>query len=155
MRRKAHGLSAEQAHPNYKFGDGGRAVGWRGSELAAFGPEVLPLDHADAATAYERAMTLCSRTRYGLDERTFAAIERLEVEEPGPDAQQWLADRVGVGDVMLVFDRDDVFRVPAPLFIGRWRDMFCPSRDDVVIVPVGGGWVLFYCHEDEFEFARV
>jgi hypothetical protein len=33
--------------------------------------------------------------------------------------------------------------------------MFCPSRDDVVIVPTGGWWALFYCHEDEFEFARV
>jgi hypothetical protein len=137
------------------FGEGGRAVGWRGTELAVFGPEVVPLDDPDAAAAYDRAMTLCSRTRYGLDETAFAVIERLDVEEPGPGAEQWLAERVGAGDVLLVFGRDDVFRVPTPLLLGRWQDMFCPSRDDVVIVPARGGWVLFYCHEDEFEFARL
>ena len=130
-------------------------MGWRRSELAAFGSEVVPLDNPDAVAAYDRAMGLCSRTRYGLDETAFAAIERLDVEEPGPDAQQWLAERVGAGNVLLVFGRDDVFRVPASLVLDNWQDMFCPSRDDVMIVPAGGGWALFYCHEDEFEFARV
>lgn len=129
-------------------------MGWRITELAAFGPEVVPLDLPEAATTYDRAMTRCSRTRYGLDETAFQTIERLDVEEPGPSAQKWLAERVGTGDVMLVFGQDEVFRVPASLFIDRWQDMFCPSRDDVVVVPADGGWVLFYCHEDEFEFAR-
>lgn len=129
-------------------------MGWRSSELTAFGPQVVPLDCADAAAAYDRAMDLCSRTRYGLDETLFAAIERLDVNEPGADARQWLVGRVGNGDVLLVFSQDDVFRVPASLFLGSWQDMFCPSRDDVVIVPAGGGWALFYCHEDEFEFGR-
>ena len=98
-------------------------------------------------------MAQCSRTRYGLDETTFAAVERLDVNEPVPDAQQWLAERVSGGELLLVFGRDEVFRVPAALLPSNWRDMFCPSRDDVVIVPVGGDWVLFYCHEDEFEFS--
>jgi hypothetical protein len=53
-----------------------------------------------------------------------------------------------------VFGRKDVFRVPARVFLDNWQDMFCPSRDDAVILPAGGGWALFYCHEDEFEFAR-
>ena len=57
--------------------------------------------------------------------------------------------------MLLVFGRDDVFRVPASLFLSNWQDIFHPSRDDVVIVPDSGGWALFYCHEDEFEFARV
>jgi hypothetical protein len=130
-------------------------VGWRCSELAAFGPELVPLDHSDAVAAYDLAIGMCSRTRYGLDETVFATIERLDVNEPKPDVQQWLAERVGGSELHLVFERDEVFRVPAALFLSDWRDMFCPSRDDVVIVPVGGGWVPFYCHEDEFEFARV
>jgi len=130
-------------------------VGWRNSELAAFGADVVPLDRPDAAAAYDRAMGLCSRTRYGLDETTLGRIERLDVAEPGPTAEQWLVERVGTGLLLLVYGHDEVFRVPAAVFIGGWRDMFCPSRDDVVIVPDGGGWVLFYCHEDEFEFARV
>src|SRR5688572_6801600 len=130
-------------------------VGWRQSEMAAFGPEVVPLDRPDAFAAYERAITLCSRTRYGLDETAFAAIERLNVEKPGPATLPWLAERVGGGELLLAFGRDEVFRVPAQLFLSRWQDMFCPSRDDVVIMPAGGEWVLFYCHENEFEFSRM
>lgn len=129
-------------------------MGWRHSELAAFGPDVVPLDRLDAAAAFDRAMGFCSRTRYGLDETAIAAVERLSVDEPGPDAQHWLAERVGAGELLLVFGQDEVFRVPAAVFLSGWRNMFCPSRDDVVIVPAGGGWVLFYSHEDEFEFAR-
>ncbi len=130
-------------------------MGWRHSELAAFGPEVVPLGGPNALAAYGRATGLCSRTRYGLDETVFAAIERLEVEEPGSAVRPWLAERVGADDLLLVFGRDEVFQVPTAVFLDRWQDMFCPSRDDVVIVPAGGGWALFYCHEDEFEFARV
>jgi hypothetical protein len=130
-------------------------VSWRHTLLAAFGPEVMPLPHADASAAYNRAMGLCSRTRYGLDESALPAIERLDVEESGPAVMRWLAERVGGGDLLLVFGRDDVFQVSAPLFLDRWQDMFCPSRDDVLVMPVGGGWALFYCHEDEFEFAQV
>ena len=129
-------------------------MGWRHSELARFGPEVVPLDIPDALAAYNWAMALCSRTRYGLDETGFGDIERLDVEGAESAARVWLAARVGDGELLLVFGRDEVFQVPAPLFLGNWQDMFCPSRDDVVIVPAGGGWALFYCHEDEFEFAR-
>jgi hypothetical protein len=130
-------------------------VDWRRAELAVFGSDMAPLDRPDANAAYDRTTRLCSRTRYGLDETTITGIERLDVNERGPEARAWLAERVGVGDLLVVYGRDDVFRVPAPLFLDNWQDMFGPSRDDVVIVPASGGWALFYCHEDEFEFARV
>lgn len=130
-------------------------MGWRHSELAEFGPEVVPLDRAEAQAAYIRANNLCSRTRYGLDEQKFAHIERLDVNDPGPSAEAWLSERVGDGELQIVFGRDEVFLVPAAMFHNHWRDMFCPSRDDVVIIPSVGEWVLFYCHEDEFEFSRV
>jgi hypothetical protein len=130
-------------------------VGWRHLELAAFTPEVVPLDPPDAAAAYDRTVSLCSRTRYGLDETAFDAIERLDVKELGPAARGWLAERVGGGRLLLVFGKDEVFRAPATVFLSHWQDMFCPSRDDVVIVPVGGGWALFYCHEEKFQFTRL
>jgi hypothetical protein len=127
---------------------------WRRSEMVSFGPGVAPLDGPEANAAYERAVGLCSRTRYGLDERAFGVIERLKVDEPSVPPGEWLAKRVGEGELLLVFGRDDAFRVSASLFLGRWQDMFLPSRDDVVILPCGGEWVLFYSHEDEFEFAQ-
>jgi hypothetical protein len=39
-------------------------------------------------------------------------------------------------------------------FVRYWQDMLSPSRDDAVILPEDRGGVLFYCHEDEFEFGR-
>lgn len=129
-------------------------MGWRHSELAAFGPEVVLLTPRDALAAFDRASTCSSRSRYGLNEAAFASIDRLDIEQHAPETRQWLAARVGTEQLLLVFAKDEVVRVPAPLFLDNWQEMFCPSRDDVVILPVGGGWALFYCHEDEFEFAR-
>ena len=128
-------------------------MGWRHTELAAFGPDVVPLSDTDAFAAYRRANECSSKTRYGLDETVFKQIDRLDVEEAGPEAKRWLAERLS-GDVLLVYSGDAVFRVPASLFLDGWQDMFCPSRDDVMILPVEGGWALFYRHENEFEFAH-
>lgn len=127
---------------------------WRNAEMAAFGDEVVRLDRAEALTVSRRAFNCCSKTRYGLDESVFKSIDRLDVNDHEPEARQWLVERIGTGDLFLVFAKNVVFRLPASLFLDQWRDMFCPSRDDVVILPAAGGWVLFYCHEDEFEFAR-
>lgn len=129
-------------------------MGWRHSELSGIGPEVVQLDRQDAAATYHQAVTLCSRTRHGLNETRFSAVERLKVEGSEAAARAWLAERIGSGELLLVFGLEDVVRVPSTLFLDHWQDMFCPSRDDVVIVPVVGEWALFYCHEDEFEFAR-
>jgi hypothetical protein len=129
-------------------------LSWRHLELKAFDPEVVPLGQPDAIAVYELAMSLCSRTRYGLDEAIFPTIERLDVEEEG-GALPWLAARINGNELNIVFSRDDVFRVSTAFFLNNWQDMFCPSRNDVVIVPVDGGWVLFYSHEDEFEFTRL
>ncbi len=115
-------------------------MGWRHSELVAFGPEIVPLSDADALTAFRHAWDCSSQSRYGLSETAFADIERLDVEDPGPEARRWLAERVGGGKLLVVFGRDEVFQMPAPLFLDRWQDMFCPSRDDVVIFPAAGGW---------------
>lgn len=126
---------------------------WRHKELMAFGTDVASLDHLNAVAAYNRAMSLCSRTRYGLDESKFSAIEKLDVNETGTETGLWLNERIGNSELLLVFGEKLVFQVPAALFLANWRDMFCPSRDDVIILPVVGEWVLFYSHEDEFEFA--
>lgn len=120
--------------------------------MACFGPDVVPLSDADALAAFRRAWDYSSPARYGLNETAFAAIERLDVD--GSDVRVWLAARIGVGELLLVFGCDEVFRVSALIFLDRWQDMFCPSRDDVIVLPVAGKWALFYSHEDEFEFGR-
>jgi hypothetical protein len=129
-------------------------VSWRHREFAALGSEVVALSQADTLAVAHRAYACASTTRYGLDETIFTDIDRLDIDEPGPGMRQWLGERVGGGALLLVFAKDEVFQVSAQFFLDRWQDLCCPSRDDVVILPVGGGWALFYCHEDVFEFGR-
>jgi hypothetical protein len=130
-------------------------MSWRRNELAAFRPEVTWLADADALTAFRRAWDCSSSTRYGLNDEAFPSIDHLDVSDPGPETREWLARRIGDGDdrLLLIFGKDEVCAVRAAFFLDCWQDVFCPSRDDAFILPEGGGWALFYCHEDEFEFA--
>jgi hypothetical protein len=125
-------------------------------EFAAFGAAVTWLDKDQALAAFHRASDCTSKARYGLNDERFANIDRLEVEKSEPESRQWLVDRIGDTNepVMLIFGKHDVCALPTSLFVDRWQDMFCPSRDDVVILPFSQRWALFYCHEDTFEFAR-
>jgi hypothetical protein len=97
-----------------------------------------------------------SKTHYGLNSDVFSFIERLNVEDQGLEAREWLLKRVGSAEerLLLVFGSDEICTVRALFFLDHWRELFCPSRDDVVILPCVGSWALFYCHEDVFEFSR-
>jgi hypothetical protein len=54
-----------------------------------------------------------------LNDAVFPNIERLEVEELGPEKAQWLAERIGYGNgrLFLVFDAEDVCEVCASFFL--------------------------------------
>lgn len=127
---------------------------WRCNELAHFGDQLTWLDQAEAAGVFDQAMHLASTSHYGLDPATVADIERLDIEEPGSEPHVWLAYRIGGGTVLVALGRDQVFRMDGTFFVRNWQDMLMPSRDDAVILPEGQDTVLFYCHEDEFEFGR-
>ena len=129
-------------------------MNWRRDELAHFGDQITWLDQADASATFDRAMLLTSKSHYGLDPAAVTDIERLDVDEPSPEANAWLSRRIGDGMVFVVFDRHQVCRMGGAFFVRYWQDMLSPSRDDAVILPEDRGGVLFYCHEDEFEFGR-
>lgn len=102
--------------------------------------------HCCAASALK--IRTCGRRDSG-NPATVAHIERLDVDEPGPEANAWLSHRIGVGTVLDVSDRHQVWRMHGALFVRNWQELLCPSRDDAVILSEGRGVVLFYCHEDE------
>jgi hypothetical protein len=129
-------------------------VNWRRDELAHYGDQLTWLDHAEAAGTFDRAMLLTSKSHYGLDPAAVTDIERLDVDEPGPEANAWLSRRIGDGMVFVVFGRHQACRMGGDFFVRNWQDLLSPSRDDAVILPEDRGVVLFYCHEDELEFGR-
>jgi hypothetical protein len=99
-------------------------------------------------------MLLVSNSHYGLEPTAVTGIERLDVDEAGSEAASWLSRRIGGSTVLVAFDRHQVCRMDGTFFVGNWQDFLFPSRDDAVILLEGRGAVLFYCHEDEFEFGN-
>jgi len=129
-------------------------VNWRRHELAHFGNQITWLDEAEATGVFDRAMLLASKSHYGLDPAAVTDIERFDVDEPGEEANAWLSRRLGIGTLLVVFDRHQVCRMDNTFFVMNWQDLLSPSRDDAVILLEGRGVVLFYCHEDEFEIGQ-
>lgn len=131
-------------------------MNWRRAEFAMHGDLVVWLSDAEAVMVYAEAYACLSRSHYGLDSATIGGIERLDVDSDPPEAADWLSKRCGPMDreLRLVFDRSEVCAVTAGFFIANWRDLMMPSRDDVVILPTQATWVLYYCHEDVFEFGQ-
>jgi len=129
-------------------------VNWRRNELAHFGDQVTWLVQAEATEVFDRAMLLTSKSHYGLDPAAVTDIERLGVEELGEEANAWLSRRIGVGRLLVVFDRHQACRMDSTFFVMYWQDLLSPSQDDAVILLEGRGIVLSYCHEDEFEIGQ-
>jgi hypothetical protein len=129
-------------------------LNWRRDELAHFGDRLAWLREAEASSVYDRALQFTSKSHYGLDPTTVVDIEKLDVDEPGPEANAWLSRRVGAGALLVVFGEHQVCRIEGFFFVENWQDIFCPSRDDAVILLEISGGVLFYCHEEEFEFGQ-
>jgi hypothetical protein len=130
-------------------------MNWRHKELSEFGDSIAWLPKEDAALVYASALAKTSNDHYGLDERFWKISARWDVDHVGEEeGRTKLAALLGAEDFFVVYGEEEVFRVSSSVFISRWRDMFLPSRDDVVVIPPSEEWCLFYCHEDEFEFGK-
>ena len=116
--------------------------------------EVRWLDIERAAHTYSYALGFSSSTKYGLKVDTVCDIEALLIHSYSV-ADNWIKDRLGrAGTVHIVYGGDDVCVISAQDFLNNWRNIFVPSRDDVVVLHNLSESVLFYCHEEELEFGR-
>ncbi len=117
-------------------------------------PDIEWLSPEDAARIHDRADRLQSREHYGLVPELVRVVERVSAKT---DMTKWLLVRVPARTlrVLIVFARGQVCRLSTTTFIESWQDIFCPSRDDAIILDEDADWVLFYCHEDEFEFGHI
>jgi len=128
-------------------------LNFRIAELAHFGDEIAWLTLTESSAAFDFASRFSSTEHYGLNSALTINIERIDASIDAVDS--WLTSRC-VGDfARVVFGREAVFDVSTQFFRNNWRDIFRPSRDDAIICSVDDTWVLFYCHENEFEFGHV
>ncbi|MCB1277714.1 hypothetical protein [Prosthecobacter sp.] len=125
---------------------------WRAKEFSETLTDADWLSESDARVVYDRVTPLMSRDHYGLEATAVRDLQRIPADAAATD---WLSSRIPQDEsLLLIFGSREVCRVPAWAFHEHWQDLFCPSRDDVVIISERGGWILFYCHEDEFEYGE-
>lgn len=131
-------------------------MNWRRKELSHYSMDINWILVSEAGGKYEEALNYTSKHHYGLNPDLIAEIERFDIAENKSQVSDWLANKLGNMEqaLFLVYGKTEVCRVKTSFFIGHWQDMMLPSRDDVVIIPERGDWVLFYCHEDEFEYGK-
>lgn len=127
---------------------------WREKELGFLGDSLSWLSSDDARLVYDDAVTLSSTSRYGLDESRVHGLQRCDATDEGT-ASAWLTSvlRDFTGHIQVVFGRAEVCIMDLSIFLREWTNMLMPARDDAIIVPVSGAWVLMWCHEELFEFA--
>lgn len=128
-------------------------MNFRRSELEHFGEAIHWIDSVAAKGEYEHWITLSATERNGLNAEKVASIERADAEAENIDS--WLKKRCTGNLILVIFGRDAVLETNIGFFLNNWRDMFCPSRDDALIVSETKSWIMFYCHEDEFEFGEI
>ncbi|WP_139332524.1 hypothetical protein [Aquipseudomonas alcaligenes] len=123
----------------------------REQEYQSLGLEVRWLDKAHAENAYKYAVQFTSKEKYDLNENAVKNIEHLNIESYSV-AEHWISHRISsAGTVQVVYSDSEVCVINAAIFISKWKDIFCPSRDDAIILHNNSHTVLFYCHEEELE----
>ena len=127
---------------------------WRIEELKHHSEDIFWLDAVEANRAYELVGLYDSKSHLGLNAQTVGSLERLEFEDV-LTATDWLRSRIsGIQELVVVFGGDDCFRCSGNFFVENWSDIFVPSRDDAMIYSPKSSFILFYCHENEFEVGR-
>lgn len=128
---------------------------WRIEELKHHSEDISWLDAVEASRAYELVGLYDSKSHLGLNAQTVGSVERLAFEEDVSTATDWLRSRIsGFQELVVVFGGDDCFRCSGNFFVENWSDIFVPSRDDVMVYSPESSFILFYCHENEFEVGQ-
>ena len=101
-----------------------------------------------ARASFDYALQFCRKDAYGLDPHTVAQIQSHDVESISV-AKAWLRARIPEDEytVRVVLGESEVFIASTRFFLERCLDLFCPGRDDAVVLADRADWVLFYNHE--------
>jgi hypothetical protein len=122
---------------------------WTRSSHAVFPEEQLRQIFTLSAAAAARADSAASR----LAQTRPSQLLSLDVASL-PDAQvsTWLASLPVDAGARVVASWSEAVAVELPwiLLVERWSDFCYPSSDDVYVLPLDGGWLLTYDHEESF-----
>jgi hypothetical protein len=107
--------------------------------------QMQPLDAPEARRAFERARSF---------HRDSSTTRSANVSDE--EGCAWLrAQHDGLSDVVTIsWSADCALRTTWEIFTEHWSDFCYPASDEVTVWPDSERWVLFYHHEEQFEFIR-
>lgn len=115
---------------------------------------MFPIEESGAAHWWKRSVPLV--TNNGLNPAEFSSIVQHRADVALDIGRDWLLEQqpeLGA-PVVISWDNRMAIRTTWDIFTTHW-DAFCyPSSDDVLIFPDSMRWVLFFFHEEEFQFGR-
>ncbi len=118
--------------------------------------EIRPLNEKTAKSLAQHARDFVDNSGLVKDELSSVISCRTFIDTVDPRSiTQWLFDRVPPIDqpiLILWLLLKDAIITKWRLFPKYWNDFCYPSSDDVLILPVTAYWILFYSHEEIFEF---
>lgn len=93
---------------------------------------------------------------YHLNEKEFLSVECFDCPLEEANTHIWLADRIPehTNKLIVLWDESDAVLTDKELFCKYWDDFCYPASDDNVIFPITMEWVLYYWHEEQFQFGR-
>jgi hypothetical protein len=105
------------------------------------------MESPDARRAFERAGELRS------DARRPRVTHSADISDD--EGRAWLRQQHNGLDaiVIIAWSPECVLRTNWRIFTDYWSDFCYPSSDDVAVWPEAERWILFYDHEEQFEFA--
>jgi hypothetical protein len=122
---------------------------WTDSRYAVLSESVMsqlqPLGPQEAGLAREQALSF---------QRDSSVTHPADVSDE--DGCAWLRARHGgLSDIVTIsWSGDCALRTSWQIFTEHWSDFCYPSSDDVTVWPDSERWVLFYHHEEQFEFIQ-
>ena len=125
---------------------------WTDSRYSVLPETVLsqlqPMELHDARRAFQRAQEFRSHTRHS--RVTHSA------DVPDETGCAWLRQQhTGLGDVVTIaWSPECALRTTWQIFTDYWSDFCYPSSDDVAVWPEAERWILFYDHQERFEFSE-
>jgi len=94
----------------------------------------------------------------GLDSESFEEIKSIKADTTDSSAiQNRLKNKVFDESLLIVvsWTEDLAVRTTWSTFCDYWDDFCYPASDDVSISPIDLSWLLFYHHEEYFDFGKV
>lgn len=93
----------------------------------------------------------------GLLDSSFTVINRFETAADEEATGVWLRARFddGIQEVIISWDERLAVLTDWSIFQIFWDDFCYPASDNVTIFPITVEWMLFYSHDEYFEFGRM